>query len=103
MRLMADREAFQDMLSIAENGLDTWPIVTLIVSNNQLQIEEVNQLLQAVEERIESLSVDLQKLDATKDDADSHAIDEHIRALRDQQRVLSKRWTELTAGYSNNP
>lgn len=103
MRLPADREAFQDMLLIAENGLHSWPIGILSVSNNQLQIEEVNQLLQAVEERIESSSLDLQKLDASKDAAACHALDEQIRALRDQQRVLSKRWSELTAGYSNNP
>jgi predicted nucleic acid-binding Zn-ribbon protein len=72
------------------------------MGTNQLQFEEVNHLLHAVEERIASLMLDLQKLDESKDADAYHALEEQIRALTDQQRMLSKRWRELTAGYSDN-
>jgi predicted nucleic acid-binding Zn-ribbon protein len=69
---------------------------------NQLQIEEVNQLLREVEGRIESLMLERQRLDAVKDATVYHALGEQMRALNDQHRMLSKRWSELTAGYSDN-
>jgi len=46
--------------------------------------------------------LDLQKLDEFKDTAAYHALDEQIRALNDQLRLLTKRRSELTAGYSDN-
>jgi hypothetical protein len=72
------------------------------MNTNQLQIEEVNQLLHAVEERVGPLILDLQKLDAFKDADAYHALEEQIRALTDQQRMLNKRRRDLTAGYSDN-
>jgi predicted nucleic acid-binding Zn-ribbon protein len=72
------------------------------MDTKQLQIEQVNQLIQAVEERIVALTLDLQKLDEFKDADAYHALGEQIRALTDQQRQLSKRWSELSAGSSDN-
>jgi prefoldin subunit 5 len=72
------------------------------MDTNQLQIEEINQLLHAVEERVVSLMLDLETLDEFKNADAYHALQEQIRALTDQQRMLSKRWSELTAGYSDN-
>lgn len=72
------------------------------MGSNQLQIDEINQLLSAVEERIASLMFDLQQLDALKDATAYQALDKQIRDLNDQQRILSKRWSELTSGYSDN-
>lgn len=80
----------------------TSPQRRLVMDNNQIQIEEVNHLLHAVEERIESLMLDLQQLDALKDAAAYQALDKQIRVLNEQQRILTKRWGELTAGYSDN-
>jgi predicted nuclease with TOPRIM domain len=72
-----------------------------VMDINQLQIEEVDQLLHAVEKRVESLTLGLEKLDRTKDADACHALEEQLRALNDQQRFLSKRWRELAAGYSD--
>jgi len=72
-----------------------------VMDTNQLRIEEVNQLLNAVEERIGSLMIDLEKLDEFKDADAYQALEEQIRALNDQQRILSKRWRELAADYSD--
>ena len=71
------------------------------MDTNRLQIEEVNQLLHAVEERIGSLMIDLEKLDEFKDADAYQTLEEQIRALKHQQRILSKRWRELAAGYSD--
>jgi hypothetical protein len=68
----------------------------------QLQIEEVNQLLHAVEARIASLMIDLEKLDEFKDADAYHTLEEQIRALTDQQRILGRRWRDLAAGYSDD-
>jgi predicted nuclease with TOPRIM domain len=72
------------------------------MDTNQLQIEEVNELLHAVEERVASLMLDLQKLDEFRDADAYHTLEEQIRALTDQQRMLSKRWRDLTTGYADN-
>lgn len=72
------------------------------MGSNQLQIDEINQLLYAVEERIASLMFDLQQLDSLKDATAYQALDKQIRDLNDQRRILSKRWSELTSGYSDN-
>ena len=65
-------------------------------------IEEINELIRAVEERIEALVLDLDKVDEFKNADAYHALEVQIRALTDQQRMLSKRRSELTAGYLNN-
>jgi hypothetical protein len=44
------------------------------MDTKQLQIEQVNQLIQAVEERIVALTLDLQKLDEFKDADAYHAL-----------------------------
>ena len=66
---------------------------------SQLQIEEINELIRAVDDRIESLMLDLEKLDEIKNPDAYHALEAHIRALKDQQRMLSKRWSALTEGF----
>lgn len=73
------------------------------MDDNQLQIEEVNELRHALEERIESLLLGLEKLDEFKNPDAYYALEAQIRALTDQQRLLNKRWTQLTAGYSGDP
>jgi len=65
---------------------------------SQLQIEEINELIRAVDDRIESLMLDLEKLKIKNPDA-YHALEAHIRALKDQKRMLSKRWSALTEGF----
>ena len=66
---------------------------------SQLQIEEINELIRAVDDRIESLMLDLEKLDEIKNADAYHALEVQIRALKDQQRMLSKRWRALTEGF----
>ena len=68
----------------------------------QLQIEEINELLHAVEERIDALLLEREKLDEFKDAKAYQEIDAQIRDLRDQQRLLNKRWSELTNGFSES-
>ena len=69
---------------------------------NPLQIEEINELLRAIEERIDSLVLEREKLDAFKDADAYHELEVQIRDLKDQQRILNKRWSELTEGFSGN-
>jgi hypothetical protein len=73
-----------------------------VVDSKELQIEEVNGLLHAVEERIGALMIDLEKLDEFKDADAYHALEEQIRALNEQQRILAEHWKDLTAGYSTH-
>ena len=72
------------------------------MNSNQLQIDEVNQFLHAVEERIESLMLDLQMLDEFKNGHTYRALEAQIQALEDQRRILSQRWSALTQGYADN-
>jgi hypothetical protein len=63
-----------------------------------LEINEVNELIHAVDARLESLMLDLEKLDEFID-ADAHrALEAQIRSLEDQRRMLTLRWIELTKG-----
>jgi predicted nucleic acid-binding Zn-ribbon protein len=66
---------------------------------NQPQIEEINELIRAVEERIETLLRDLERVDEFKDADAYHALEVQIRDLNDQQRMLSRRRRELMEGY----
>jgi hypothetical protein len=60
----------------------------------------VTELLRAVEERIQLLSLERDALDEFKD-ADAYRVrDLEIQAMKDQQRLLNKRWSELTAGFA---
>jgi predicted nucleic acid-binding Zn-ribbon protein len=68
---------------------------------DQQQILEIDELTRAVAERIESLVLDLAKLDEFTDADAYHALEAQIRALNDQQHMLNKRRSELTAGYLN--
>jgi hypothetical protein len=70
------------------------------MDTNQLRVEEINELLRAVEESIQSLSLERDALDEFKDAAAYRAKDLEIQALKDQQRLLNKRWAELTAGFA---
>jgi hypothetical protein len=68
------------------------------MESNQLRLEEINELPRAVEERIQSLSLERDALDEFKD-ADAYRVkDLELQALKDQQRLLNKRWAALTAG-----
>jgi septation ring formation regulator EzrA len=69
------------------------------MSANQPQIEEINELIRAVEQRIGSLMHDLETLDESENADAYHAIEVQIRSLKDQQRILNKRWSELTEGF----
>jgi hypothetical protein len=69
---------------------------------DRLEIEEINEIIRAVEERIESLELEREKLDAFKDVDAYRELEVQIRDLKDQQRMLNKRWSELTAGFSDN-
>jgi prefoldin subunit 5 len=69
------------------------------MGTNQLEINEVNELIRAVHERIESLVLDLAKLDEFRYAEAYRALETQIRDLRDQQQMLNKRWSELTAGF----
>ena len=63
-----------------------------------LEINEVNELIHAVDARLESLMRDLEKLDEFMD-ADAHrALEAQIRSLEDQRRMLTLRWIELSKG-----
>ena len=106
----------KDCYSVANGGgvfFLALPVITLTQNGNsiecrqkgipmgasQLQIEEINKLLRAVDDRIESSMLDLEKLDEIKDADAYHALEVQIRALKDQQRMLSKRWSALTVGF----
>ena len=69
---------------------------------NPLEINEVNELIRAVDERIESLLLDLAKLDEFKNAETYRVLETQIRDLKDQQHMLNKRWSELTAGFSES-
>jgi prefoldin subunit 5 len=69
---------------------------------NQPEIDEVNELIRAVDQRIESLALELAELDEFKNAEAYRTLDAQVRDLKDQQRVLNKRWSELTAGCSEN-
>jgi hypothetical protein len=65
---------------------------------NQLQIDEINELIQAIEERIEVLVLHLEKVDEFANPDAYRAIASQIQALSDEQNILSQRRNELTAG-----
>jgi hypothetical protein len=69
---------------------------------NQLEIDEVNELIRAIDERIESLVFDLAKLDEFDNAEAYRALEMQIRDLKDQQHTLNRRWSELTAGFSES-
>ena len=69
---------------------------------NPLEINEVNELIRAVDQRVESLVLDLAKLDEVKNAEAYRALETQIRDLKDQQHMLNKRWCELTAGFSES-
>ena len=68
--------------------------------DSRQQLEEINELLCAVDEKLQSLSLELEGLDEFED-ADAHrAKTLEIQALQDQRGLLHKRWSELTAGFA---
>ena len=69
---------------------------------NPLEINEVNELIRAVDERIETLMLDLAKLDEFKNAETYRVLETQIRDLKDQRHMLNKRWSELTAGFSES-
>jgi hypothetical protein len=69
---------------------------------NPLEINEVNELIRTVDQRVESLVLDLAKLDEFKNAEAYRALETQIRDLKDQQHMLNKRWSELTAGFSES-
>jgi hypothetical protein len=69
------------------------------VGTNPLEIDEVNKLIHAVDERLDSLRLARDLLDEAKDAAACRELDAQIRDLKDQQRMLSKRWRDLTEGF----
>jgi predicted nucleic acid-binding Zn-ribbon protein len=66
-----------------------------------LEIDEVNELIHAVDEHLDSLRRARDLLDEVKDAAACRDLDAQIRDLQDQQRMLSKRWRELTEGFQS--
>jgi hypothetical protein len=64
-----------------------------------LQIDEVNKLIHAVDERLDAMRRAREVLDEVRDAAACRELDVEIRDLMDQQRMLNKRWRELTAGF----
>ena len=64
-----------------------------------LEIGEVNKLLHAVDARLDALMLDQEKLDPFKHTDAHRALEAQIRALKDQQRMLAKRWNELTQDF----
>jgi hypothetical protein len=72
------------------------------VGANPLEIDEVNDLIHAVDEYLDSLRRARDLLDEVKDAAACRELDAQIRDLTDQQRMLSKRWRELTEGFQSN-
>ncbi len=70
-----------------------------VMGTDLRQIEEINILIHAVEDRIESLALDLEKLDEFSNADAYHALALQIRALQEQRQLLSKRWSALTKGY----
>lgn len=71
------------------------------MGSNPLEIDEVNDLIRAVDEHLDSLRLARDLLDEVKDAAACRELDAQIRDLRDQQRMLSKRWRELTEGFQS--
>jgi hypothetical protein len=69
------------------------------VGFNPLEIDEVNDLIHAVDEQLDSLRLARDLLDEVNDAAACRELDAQIRDLKDQQRMLSKRWRELTEGF----
>jgi predicted nucleic acid-binding Zn-ribbon protein len=71
------------------------------VGTNPLEIDEVNELIHAVDEHLDSRRRARDLLDEVKDAAACRDLDAQIRDLQDQQRMLSKRWRELTEGFQS--
>jgi hypothetical protein len=67
-----------------------------------LEIDEVNKLINAVDERLDSRRLAREVLDEIKDALACRELDAEIRDLLDQQRMLNKRWRELTEGFLSN-
>jgi hypothetical protein len=69
------------------------------VGAKPLEIDEINELIHAVDERLDSMRLAREVLDEVKDAAACREFDAEIRNLQDQQRMLNKRWRELTQGF----
>jgi hypothetical protein len=69
------------------------------VGAKPLEIDEINELIHAVDERLASMMLAREVLDEIKDAAACRELDAEIRNLQDQQRMLNKRWRELTEGF----
>jgi hypothetical protein len=69
------------------------------VGANPLEIDEINNLIHAVDERLESMRISREALDEVKDSDACRDIEAQIRDLKDQHWLLSKRWRELTQGF----
>jgi prefoldin subunit 5 len=69
---------------------------------NQLEINEVNELIRAVDERIESVMLDLEKLDEFRNAEACRTLEAQMRDLKNRQGMLNKRWSELTADFLDN-
>jgi hypothetical protein len=69
------------------------------VGENPLEIDEINKLINAVDERLESLRAARDALDEISDAEAYREIETQIDDLKDQQHILSKRWRELTEGF----
>ena len=67
------------------------------MGSNPLEIDKVNDLIRAVDEHLDSLRLARDLLDEVKDAAACRELDAQIRDLRDQQRMLSKRWMAIKA------
>ena len=71
------------------------------MGSTPLEVDEVNALIHAVDERLDSLRLARDLLDEVKDPAACRELDAQIRDLKDQQRMLSKRWRDLTEGFQS--
>jgi hypothetical protein len=69
------------------------------VGAKPLEIDEINELIHAVDERLDSVRLAREALDEVKDATACRELDAEIRNLQDQQRMLNKRWRELTQGF----
>jgi hypothetical protein len=69
------------------------------VGANSLEADEINELIHAVDLRLESLGLARELLDEFKDADACRAIEAQMRDLKDQRRLLSRRWNELTKGF----
>jgi len=69
------------------------------VGAKPLEIDEINKLIHAVDERLDSIRLAREVLDEVKDATACRELDAEILDLKDQQRMLNKRWRELTEGF----